>query len=238
MWKTSPKTLELSDSKIDVWSVNINNYTNKLFDYWELLSSSEKEKADRFRFEKDKNCYVIARGLLRILLSRYLNIKSQKINFRYAEKGKPYLEHPSNIKFNLSHSKNYIVLAFTKNIELGIDVEYAKNNLEILQVAESFFSKQEIKALKSVQSIYRLSAFYNCWTRKEAFIKATGDGLSFPLNQFTVSLESSESAELIETLWDNKEKDLWSLETFTPQKDYIGAVASRNKIKGINYYKF
>lgn len=238
MWKNPPETLELLDSKIDVWSVNINNYTNKLFDYWELLSSSEKEKADRFRFEKDKNCYVIARGLLRILLSRYLNIKSQKINFRYAEKGKPYLEHPSNIKFNLSHSKNCIVLAFTKNIELGIDVEYAKNNLEILQVAESFFSKQEIKALKSIQSIYRLSAFYNCWTRKEAFIKATGDGLSFPLNQFTVSLESSESAELVETRWDNKEKDLWSLETFTPQKDYIGAVASRNKIKGINYYKF
>ena len=238
MWKTPPSILKIDDSKIDIWSVSIEQHVNKLPDYWELLSSFEKEKANRFRFEKDKNCYVIARGLLRILLSRYLNLKSQKINFRYAEKGKPYLQHPSNIKFNLSHSKNCIVLAFTKNIEIGIDVEYTKNNLEILQVADSFFSKQEIKELKSLQPIYRLSAFYNCWTRKEAFIKATGDGLSFPLNQFTVSLESSKSAEIKEILWDNKEKDLWSLETFTPQKDYIGAVASRNKIKDINYYKF
>ena len=229
---------DVTEKKAAVWYVDINNHKNQIPYYWGILNTKERERVNKFYFEKDKNCYIIARGILRTLLAKYLNLNPSKIKFQYTEKGKPFLKHSSNIKFNISHSKNTIVLGFLKNDEIGVDVEFSKNKVEALLVAKSFFSKNEIKALHKLTPSYIQQGFYNCWTRKEAFIKAIGHGLSFPLDQFEVSLESTEIAILKETLWDVKEKEFWTLKSFIPFKDYIGAVAIRNRNITVDYFHF
>jgi 4'-phosphopantetheinyl transferase len=125
-----------------------------------------------------------------------------------------------------------IVIAFAQDVEIGIDIEFIKTDFDPLKLAESFFSKNEIIALKAQSKEELGSAFFRCWTRKEFFIKAEGSGLSFPLDKFTVSLDSDHTAELLKTDWDLSEKDKWNLFSFSPSAQYLGAIAARiNKLE-------
>lgn len=238
MWTPfSSQSLTLTPHQVHVWSIDKDKHINKLPFYWSVLNETEKEKASKYRFENDHNCAVISRGILRILLGTYLKTSPKNINFQFGDYGKPTII-ASNIEFNISHSANSIVMAFTLKSKIGIDVEYTKKSIDVKKISEHFFSKEEISSLLSLHKNYQQQAFYNCWTRKEAFIKALGCGLSFPLDQFVVSLDSTKNASLLATKWDEKEKDNWVLKTFNPQENYIGAVSVKGKVTDVQFWKY
>ena len=129
-------------------------------------------------------------------------------------------------------------MAFVKDSEIGIDVEKIKTDFDVLNLAENLFSTTEVKMLHDVQQDDVYQAFYRCWTRKEAFIKAEGSGLSFPLDAFSVSMDEDYEAKLLQTKWNAAEKNKWSLFSFSPTKECIAAIAVRGKVKSIQYFNW
>jgi len=238
IWQNSIVPFSLKTQEVDVWKVSKQIHEDRLEQYWSVLNTEERERALKFRFEKDRNCAIIARGVLRNLLSNYTGLKPENIHFEFGSNGKPAICQHTPIQFNVSHSTDAIVFGFTKSYILGIDVECTEDDLDVENVAKSFFSETEVHSLLKLDQAYHKQAFYNCWTRKEAFIKAEGSGLSFPLKEFSVSLASSAEAELLETRWNKKEKEKWTLTAFTPAENYIGALAIKGKINNINYYTY
>lgn len=221
-----------------VWYLSFDLNIKHILHYRDLLSTDELIRADKFKFQIDSDRYSIARGVLRILLGIYLNEKPRSLQFGYTKYGKPFLKNKSSLNFNLSHSQNGAVFGFVYNSEIGIDIEKIKNNFDVMEIAQNFFSKKEVKALKSFAPKDRYRAFYRCWTRKEAFIKAEGSGLSFPLDGFSVSMDEDKKANLLQTKWNALEKTIWSLFSFSPSDDYIGAIAIRGKVKSAQYFNW
>lgn len=239
MWVSfSNQSLFLAPNQVHVWSVNKPNHTDRLSNYWSILNEVERERASKYRFDNDRDCFVIARGVLRKLLGNYLNMSPEAINFKFGKYGKPFLIASNGIEFNVSHSGDTIVLGFIKDDIIGVDVEFTKRKIEINKIVEHFFSDEEIAALFSLDKSYHTQAFYNCWTRKEAFIKALGSGLSFPLDQFVVSLDSAKEALLLDTKWDAKEKKNWVLKSFEPAENYIGAVSVKGLVTDLKYWRY
>lgn len=230
--------LSLHPNQVHIWSVHIRDHTNKLSIYWELLNEKEKTKATQFKFGKDCNCFVIARGVLRKLLGSYLHLKPEEVEFQSGNYGKPYINHSSKIQFNISHSKNVVLMGFILKDTIGVDVEYTQRKIDVKQIAKQFFSVEEYESLLTLDNSCQLQGFYNCWTRKEAFIKALGSGLSFPLDQFVVSLDCTEEAVLKDTKWDNKEKEKWVLQPIKPRENYIGAYAVKGKVSNVKSWKY
>lgn len=239
MWTPfSNKQLSLQPDEAHVWSVSKCEHENRVQAYWDILDETERDRAMKFRFLKDRLCFIIARGVLRNLLATYIYVSPEDITFSYGYNGKPYIDHKSDIQFNVSHSGDTIILGFVQKYDIGIDVEHTKRPVEVEKVARCFFSNEEISSLLSLDPTYHTQAFYNCWTRKEAFIKALGSGLAFPLDQFVVSLDSTKEATLIDTKWDAKEKEKWVLQSMEPQQDYIGAISIKGTIDIIQTWAY
>lgn len=155
-----------------------------------MLDEDERVRASRFRFEKHRQNFVVGRGVLRLLLSRYLGMPPEDVRFTYGAQGKPALEgehSADSLRFNASHSGELAVYAFVRECEVGVDVEFIKTDFETEEIAERFFSAPEIRALRALPAAEKPAAFFRFWTRKEAYIKAIGSGLSHPLDQFDVT---------------------------------------------------
>lgn len=155
----------------------------------ELLSPDEIARASRFRFEHDRMQYVVGRTLLRLLLAAYLQTDARTIGFHYTSKGKPELlgaDEQRKLQFNLAHSGGMILLGFTRTRKIGVDVEQIRQDLEVNEIAERFFSTSERLYLASLPLSQRFDAFFRFWTRKEALLKGTGEGLSVTLDSFSV----------------------------------------------------
>lgn len=239
MMKSSRKIhYSLPKGSIDFWHCDLASDKVHLNKYLEVLDKNELKKANGFKFKADKDCYVITRGVLRILLGRYLNEEPSAIRFDYTPYGKPILSHKNSLHFNVSHSGTKSVLGFVNDSEIGVDIEKIKDDFEVLDIANRFFSLMEIKTLSKIPGSEKNRAFYRCWTRKESFIKAEGSGLSFPLDKFTVSLDHDKKAELLTTDWDALEKDNWSLFSYVPDSGYIGAIATRQPIDSVKYHRW
>jgi 4'-phosphopantetheinyl transferase len=216
--------LQLTSAEVHLWQASLDK---RLADSVERhLSADEISRADRFHFAKDRIHFVAARGLLRTLLSAYLGVNSDKLKFSYAEKGKPALQesHQSAINFNLAHSHGMAVYAFSHCREIGVDLEYMREDVANEDIAERFFSGREIKMLAAVPVELRKQAFFNCWTRKEAYIKARGEGLSMPLDEFDVSLEPGEPAALLANHKEPAEVSRWSMRSISVPSDYVAAL--------------
>lgn len=228
--------VNLKPNTVHIWSLNfvVNDETFNI--YHDLLSVDEKERASRFKFYKDKRCYVVTKGVLRLLSGSYLNKEAKSIAFEYEKYGKPKFKHNTNLNFNVSHSGDLAVIGFVYNHTIGVDIEKIKNDFETFEIASNFFSKQEIDMLLEIPKPEQYKAFYRCWTRKEAFIKAKGSGLSFPLNEFAVSLDSDLDANVLWTKWDTGEKHQWQLTSFVPSEDYIAALIVDNEIEDVFYF--
>ncbi len=152
------------------------------------------------------------------------------MRFAYTTYGKPLLADEtgaSGLRFNLTHSHGLALLAVTRGREIGVDVERIRDNLEGEKLAERFFSPREVAALRSLPPELRREAFFHCWTRKEAYIKAVGKGLSLPLDQFDVTLHPGEPAALLATRHDSEEAQRWSMRSLAPGEGYVGALARR-----------
>ncbi len=226
--------MELPENEVHVWYFNVDNFSKEIEMYRRFLSSEEITRSIKFKFEKDRTLNIMARSSLRILSSLYLGITANAIEFKYGQYGKPDYDFPTELKFNVSHSGKFVVLAFVKDSEIGIDVEKVKTDFDVLNLADKFFSTTEIKMLHNVQQDDVYNSFYRCWTRKESFIKAKGNGLSFPLASFTVSLNDKE-ATLLQTDWNPSEKQEWNLFSFKPASGYVGALSIGANIQKILY---
>ncbi|WP_178989435.1 4'-phosphopantetheinyl transferase family protein [Winogradskyella schleiferi] len=229
-------SVHLKPNMVHLWTINVEVKDDTYHKYYTLLSEYEKERADRFKFYKDKRCYVVARGVLRLLSSTYLKTEAIDIEFDYEQYGKPKFKQITNLNFNVSHSGDIAIIGFVYDHSIGVDIEKIKDDFNTFEIATNFFSKKEIEALQKTPKLQQHLAFYRCWTRKEAFIKAKGNGLSFPLDTFSVTLDSDLKAELIETQWNLSEKNQWQLTSFIPDTNYIAALIVANQTERLDYF--
>jgi len=234
LWPLPPATLVLSAGEVHVWCADLDQPSLGLPGLQESLDAEELARASRFRFERDRDRFIARRGLLRDLLGRYLVIPARQIRFTYNDFGKPELAVVSPavldqeaLSFNLSHSAGLALYAFTRKSQVGVDIELVRSDFQHEQVAERFFSINERLALSSLPAQERAQAFFACWTRKEAYIKAHGEGLSLPLDQFDVSLAPGEPARLLAARGGLEGVEQWSLQHLTPALGYVGALAVR-----------
>jgi 4'-phosphopantetheinyl transferase len=240
MWLNPPDNLILSDEEAHIWRADLK--ANECFQssFLKLLSPDEKNRAQKFRFAKDNRNFIIARGILRSLIGKYLEINPAEISFQYSEFGKPGIADNNTLQFNISHSQNMALFAFTTKFNVGVDVEFVNPDIEVKDIAAKFFSTNEIMNLLALPEKQQALGFFNCWTRKEAFIKAVGEGLSFPLDKFEVSLEPNKPAKLLATDWQPDAVSKWSIYSMSPGENFVGSLAIEGlveKVKFCNWQK-
>lgn len=205
----------------------MDEFPPRLDTFFYTLAAEEQTRAARFQFQRDRERFIVAHGLLRAILGTYLNRSPQRLAFWYHSHGKPALARESGedtISFNMAHSQGVVIYAFARAREVGIDLEFIRRGLELEQIADRFFSRGEVAALRALPTEFREYAFFTCWARKEAYIKARGEGLSLPLDQFEVSLNPGEPAALLATQ-DPGEAHRWSLQEMPPEPGYAAALA-------------
>lgn len=230
-WPTPPPHLTLESDEVHVWLAKLDQPEEILRGALSSLSPDERQRAERFRFRKDRDHFIIARGTLRAILARYLQLEPRALRFDYSRYGKPALAQGTHVSprvplhFNLSHSHELALFAFALNREVGLDLEFIRDDFAGEEIAGRFFSRREVEMLCALPSHLRGVGFFNCWTRKEAYIKAIGEGLSMPLDQFDVSLAPGEPAALLRTLRDESEASRWSLKELKPGAGYAAAIA-------------
>ena len=215
--------------EVHVWRGALDQPSSVVARLQALLSEPERARTAAMRLARIRDRYVVGRGLLRTLLSHYVGVRPQDLEFAYGEHGKPYLEGVGPW-FNLSHSRDVALFAFSSGAEVGVDVELEHRRVEPLRIAQRFFSEVEVAALRSLPDASRARAFLACWTRKEAFIKARGDGLTLPLRSFDVTLLPGEPATVLRTEWSATEAAEWELlDVSHPETRTVAAVAMRSR---------
>jgi 4'-phosphopantetheinyl transferase len=227
-WSSPPATLTLGSSEVHVWRAALAEPAQSIDRFLSTLAADERLRASQFYFQIDRERFIAARGILRSILGLYLDLAPESLSFSYSSHGKLALSFESGaqaIRFNLSHSHGVALYAITRGREVGIDLEFLRRDLETEQIAERFFSRHENATLGTLPAVVRKHAFFLCWTRKEAYIKARGEGLSLPLDQFDVSLVPGEPASLLSTRLDSDEAHRWSLRELAPGADYAAAIA-------------
>ena len=226
--------LRLRDDEIVVWRASLDQDAELISGLERLLSDDEHERADRFRFTRDRDRFVAGRGLLRTLLGGYLAVSPQDVRFRYGAHRKPGLAGDGPW-FNVSHSGHLALFAFSPSVEIGIDIELAHSHPDGERIAEHFFSAAEVAELRSLPAAHRAAGFLTCWTRKEAFLKARGDGLTLPLDAFDVTLGPDRPCALLRTAWSPGEPGHWRLVDLSdPDRGYVAALAARDHARRVS----
>lgn len=231
----------LMDNQVHLWTIPLDLAENSIEQYGQYLSSEESERARRFYFERHRRRYIASHGALRVILSDYLDADPIEIQFDQRQYRKPKLSAPfsgSRVHFNLSHSHELAVLGVVLDHEIGVDVEYILTKRDMDAIAARFFSPSEHAAYLGLPEDQRSQGFTNCWTRKEAFIKALGEGLSYPLDNFEVTLKPGEPVRMVRIGDDFHEAPRWTLESFQPAPDYVAAIALRARGVQIRYFSF
>jgi 4'-phosphopantetheinyl transferase len=196
-------------------------------------------RAGKYYFKRDRDRFIIARGALRKILSRYLCVAPGQIRFTYSPYGKPALaEAAHELSFNVSHSHEVALYAVTLGREVGLDVEFIREDFASMEIAEHFFSREEVAALRALPSHLQTLAFFNCWTRKEAYIKARGEGLSHPLDQFAVSCAPGEPAAILSSKSDPLEVSRWWLHELRPGPGYAAALALQGGSRRLSLWQW
>ena len=239
-WSTPPDEITLGQTEVHVWRAALEVEASIVSRMFELLSADERARAERFHFQIDRRHFIVARAQLRMILSRYINVAPAEVRFEYSEHGKPMLangnEQSGKIKFNLAHSAGNALFAFTRAGEIGVDLERIRPEIRGDDIARRFFSAAELACLERLPAPARQVAFFDCWTRKEAFVKAKEIGLSLGLDQFDVTLAPDEPAALLRTGWDADEPARWSLKAIDVGPGYVGTVAVEALHWNLNCY--
>jgi 4'-phosphopantetheinyl transferase len=226
-----PAVPPLLASAIHVWTIPLCITEDVLSTLRKVLSEDEQARASRFHFEKDARRFTVARGSVRSILGAYTQSRAEDIRFVYSAQGKPSLHRPvSDIRFNVSHSRDLALLAVALGRDLGVDVEWKNKDIEVEKLAERFFSIQEHRSLLSQAPELKIAAFFRGWTSKEAFLKAQGMGLSRSLNSFDVDMNVGRPARLLATRPDASEADRWFLRELDVAEEYAAAVAVEGSI--------
>jgi 4'-phosphopantetheinyl transferase len=235
-WKTPSQLPTLRDSLVHVWRANLALSISEVEGLITLLSTDEIARANKFRFVQHRSRFIAARGILRQLLGNYLAASPRSLVFSYSDRGKPRLAKDISLQFNISHSQEYALFGFTLNHLIGVDIEYQRAMPDALKIAQRFFSAREYKMLEEVALEQQSKLFFQLWTAKESYLKATGTGLSASLNSVEIALNQTKSLYL-----SSLKKDTimnWSLYSCTPATDYSAAIAINAQIPAqhINYW--
>jgi 4'-phosphopantetheinyl transferase len=227
LWRIPPAHLSLPLNEVHIWRVDLESPTAVIERCAAILSASERARADRYVFEQHRRRWTVARAALRLLLARYLNREPGMLEFTFNKFGKPSLENPSKegkIEFNLSHSAEIALYAFTRDRLVGVDVEYMRTDLDYDGMARHSFSLQEQHILYGLVGEEKRQAFFRGWTCKEAYAKALGKGFSQAFDQFTVSLLPAQPYALLQQNEDDRELTRWSFLQLATVPDYAAAL--------------
>ncbi len=220
-----------------VWLVELDQPEPEVQRLRRLLSADERARADRFHFERDRRRFTVTRGALRTVLAEYLEVNTADVRFAYQTFGKPVLADRRGPCFNVSHSGALALIGVTGAREIGVDLEEKRPLDDLLQIARHYFSEAERRALEALPVGLRQDGFFNCWTRKEAFIKASGEGLSVPLHAFDVSLAPGEPARLLATRT-GRPLGGWRLYGLEPGPGYVGAIAVEGEASPLERWRW
>lgn len=226
-WDAPPANLVLEPEDVHIWRITLDQPDSRLQYYAQVLAPDETARAKRFYFERDQKHFTVGRGALRMILSRYAGLAPNQLQFTYTSYGKPALAETTGgdtLRFNLSHSAGLALCAVTRHREIGVDIEGIRELSDLPQIARQFFSANENAVLHTLPQEIQTEAFFTCWTRKEAYIKAIGEGLSMPLDCFDVSLVPGQPAELLATRRVADEASRWLLRELFPGDGYLAAV--------------
>jgi 4'-phosphopantetheinyl transferase len=226
-WSQAPSPLAFPVNHVDVWRVRLDEPA-KTGSETSVLSPDEIARAGRFHFEKDRSHFTRCRSALRSLLAGYLAIPAIEIRFEYLTSGKPQLaaeQNPRALQFNLSHAANMALIAVGSERRLGVDIEKIRSDVDTASLAERFFSLRERVGLQALPDHLRVRGFFACWTRKEAFLKATGTGLSFPLADFSVTTHPDLDPEVEDINGNTEAGKQWFLADLNVVKGYCATVA-------------
>ncbi len=219
----------LKDRDVHIWLINLKQASDHFQRFQRYLLPAELEKANRFHFENDRRRFQVCRGILKRILSWYLGVLPLDIRLTYTAFGKPILDNrvlTTALHFNLSHARNLALCAVTSNAAVGIDIEELRIIEDLESIARQVLRESELQMLLHLPAPRRLEAFFNAWTRKEAYIKALGYGLSYPIKDISVSLETAGTFTSVYIADDGAENDRsWSLVGFKPFVNHVAALA-------------
>lgn len=235
-WLEPPSALTLRNGEVHVWRIGLEQQDDLLERFRGTLEPEELDRASRFRFERLQRHFVVSRGFLRNVLARYMEVRPQDLRFVYNDYGKPSLAGQQSLRFNMSHSHEVALVAVARDAALGVDVEYIRADFASEEIAKRFFSRREVETLTSLPREEIVAAFFRCWTRKEAYIKAIGKGLSQQLDRFDVTLAPYEPAALLQA--DAEDTSSWSLSDIDVGSDYASALAVEGTPSVISYWKY
>jgi 4'-phosphopantetheinyl transferase len=217
----------LSPSEVHVWAVPCDDPPMPRDALLELMSDAERERVSRLHFEADRRRAVVGRGVMRSLVGAYLGVAPERLRFEVTATGKPQLARPHSrtLAFNVSHSGRWVLIAVSCGVEVGVDVECVRplSDLEIL--AERFLAPEEAQEVLALPDECRERAFFACWTRKEAYVKALGAGLGHPLGEFRVSTDPDGPALLLHVEGKTPQGESWTLWSAAPEENYLAALA-------------
>lgn len=222
----------LADKHVHLWRVDVEAVASGEAHWQTILSPDEEARAKRFHFPRDRQRFTAVRALLRMILAAYIGCDPKELTFSYSKREKPALASPpdaSEITFNVSHSGGVALVAITRARDIGVDVERVRQDLEAEAIARRFFSAYEQEQLAVLGGEELYEAFFRCWTRKEAYIKATGAGLALPLKEFDVSIASGNTDSLLATRPDDSEAARWSLRQVPAGPGYVAALCVRGR---------
>jgi 4'-phosphopantetheinyl transferase len=238
-WRTAPSSLASPRREVHVWRARLDVSNAERSARRAVLDDAEQAQAAAYRLERDRRRFTVARGVARAVLATYSQVAPGAIRFHLGTHGKPALlgTGETSLRFNVSHSEEIALIAVS-DVELGVDVEHARGGFDVLELSEQAFSRAENDALLRLPPVQRRAAFFACWTRKEAYIKATGLGLTMPLGDFSVSLAPDAPCELLDVASDPRLATLWTLRSFDAGGDYPCALAFRGHDLVVSFFNF
>jgi 4'-phosphopantetheinyl transferase len=224
-WHSPPAELTLGPDEVHVWRVVLDQTDEVVERLGAVLSVDERARAKRITIAGPRRRFIVGRVALREILGRYASIPPSEVRFCYGRRGKPALDLEGTVlRFNLSHSGDLALVAIALGREIGVDVERVRVDRDFERIATRFFSKVEVATLLAFSPAERTEAFYRCWTRKEAYIKAIGEGLAIPLDSFDVVFAPDAPAALLANRLDPDQVHQWSMTALDPDPGYAGAV--------------
>jgi len=227
-WPDPPPEFALADDEVHVWCASLDKPASQLGQFSSTLCPDERQRADRFRFDRHRQWFIVRRGLLRMLLGRYLTVEPNQFVFDYDARGKPSISEPLDgrtLHFNISDSSGLALYAVTRRAPLGVDVEHIKPVRDMDGIAARFFSARERAAIGALTEPRKPEVFFNCWTRKEAYLKSTGEGISESLPHVEVTLMPGDAPRLLSLAGDGRVASEWTFYSFEPAAGFVGALA-------------
>lgn len=234
-WTAPSLSLSLESGSVHVWRISLEQPSDRLDRFRRTLEPDELNRAGRFHFEKHRQHFIVARGFLRSVVAGYLETQPEALRFSYGAYGKPKLASEHVLHFNLSHSHEVALLAVALDAELGVDVEHIRADFASEEIARRFFSRAEVEVFNALPKEEQVAAFFRCWTRKEAYIKAIGKGLSQALDSFDVTLAPDVQPALLRAEGDDASR--WLLRDVGVGVGYAGALAVARPVAEIKFFR-